>query len=82
MSSTLKEQLALLHKELSANPAIDDEAAAMLRQLARDIETVEPAAAASVTDGLDEAVGRFDAEHPSLTAILRQIVDTLQKMGV
>lgn len=79
--STLKEQLALLHNELSANPAIDDETASLLRQLVRDIETVEPAAA-SLTDGLDAVVARFDADHPSVAAMLRQLVDTLQKMGV
>ena len=82
MPAKLKEQLAQLHAELNENPEIDAETAALLHQLVKDIESVEPAAASSMGDGVSEYVARFDSEHPTMTAILRQIVDSLQRMGV
>lgn len=82
MSSTLKQQLAQLHEELLRNPSLDEETAGLLRQLASDIEAVEPSSASSIGDGIGEVVTRFDADHPALAGILRQIVDSLEKMGV
>ena len=37
---------------------------------------------ATLIDGVNLAVERFEVEHPGLTATLRNIVQSLQSMGI
>jgi allophanate hydrolase subunit 1 len=82
MGSPLKEQLQRLHEELSANPELDEETAELMRKVAEDIEVMELTDNADVVEGLQEYAIRFDQDHPTLSEILRQIVDTLGRIGV
>ncbi|MDO6805781.1 DUF4404 family protein, partial [Wenyingzhuangia sp. 1_MG-2023] len=77
MENQLKEQLQQLHEELQANPKLDEETAGLMRKVAEDIEVMELTDSGDVVEGLQEYAIRFDQDHPALSEILRQIVDTL-----
>jgi len=81
---TLKKQLQQLHEALQQHPQLDDESRQLLSSIASDID--EQASAGSADADLGEQVQeqaiRFEQEHPTLSEILRQIVDTLGRIGV
>ena len=76
--------LAELHKRLSQARSLDPEARRLLATVAEDIEqALENEDASSVAPEPVEALAvRFEAEHPSLAGVLRQIMDTLGKAGI
>jgi hypothetical protein len=76
--------LAELHTRLKQAHSLDPEARKLLMTVSRDIEdalakdetrgvAIEPVEALAV---------RFEADHPSLAGVLRQIMDTLGKAGI
>jgi hypothetical protein len=73
----LRVLLRRLHAELQQATALDDESRSLLRVLAQDIEQFRAHGPAS-----RELAARFEAEHPTLAATLRQIADTLGKAGI
>ena len=85
-TSELRRQLARLHERLTGAQRIDDESRQLLRTLLGDIErvldqqgsTAEPAH----RHRLEELATRFEADHPSLAGVLRQLVDALGKAGL
>lgn len=88
---SLRELLARVHERLSAATSVDGESRELLGTLMHDIERAlgagAPAAApqasgqvaASRLEGL--AVG-FEAGHPQLAEVLRQLIDALGKAGI
>lgn len=82
----------LLHKlqsALEAGPAVDDTLKVSLRQLDQDIQkllTQGDSAAAADASTLNaraqELEARFETEHPVLASTLRDVMDTLGKMGI
>ncbi|WP_221800076.1 DUF4404 family protein [Oceanobacter mangrovi] len=82
MSEVLKEQLQQLHQELTNNPDLDAESAALLRQIVEDIEVIELTDNQDISEGMQRMAVEFEQDHPTLSAILRQIVDTLGRIGV
>lgn len=78
----LKEQLQILHETLSQHPQLDDESQSLLQQIAADIDNVEPDSAADLSERVQEQAVQFEQEHPTLAEVLRQIVDTLGRIGV
>ena len=88
-TSDLRSKLTSLHEQLTHNPAVDGESRQLLSTLLRDIERLleqSPAGAALAEPEhrhrLQELMARFDADHPALAGGLRQVVDTLGKLGV
>ncbi len=86
-----------LHQTLKQIPApmMNDSSRALLRELLVDIgrlvpgATSQPAAAAPETSAppthhnrLEDLAAGFEADHPALTANLRQIADVLGKGGI
>jgi Domain of unknown function (DUF4404) len=73
-----------LHKRLKHARTLDPEARKLLTTVARDIETaLENDDTASVsTEPVEALAVRFEADHPSLAGVLRQIMDTLGKAGI
>ena len=73
-----------LHKRLKQARSLDPEARKLLTTVARDIETaLENDDASAVSPEPVEALAvRFEADHPSLAGVLRQIMDTLGKAGI
>ena len=76
--------LAVLLKRLSQARSLDPEARRLLATVAEDIEqALENDDASSVAPEPVEALAvRFEADHPSLAGVLRQIMDTLGKAGI
>ena len=76
--------LAELHKRLEQTRSLDPEARKLLMTVAHDIENaLENEDAGSLAPEPVEALAvRFEADHPSLAGVLRQIMDTLGKAGI
>ena len=83
-SSDLRALLAQLHERLGSTRSLDAESRELLATVARDIEqALKNDDAASVEAEPVEALAvRFEADHPSLAGVLRQIMDTLGKAGI
>ena len=80
----LRALLAQLHERLGETRSLDPEARALLTTVARDIEQAlasEDASAVSA-EPVEALAVRFEADHPSLAGVLRQIMDTLRKAGI
>ena len=81
---TLKQQLQQLHTELQQHPQLDNESQQLLKTIAADI--ADQSGRGESNEDLSEQVQqqaiRFEQEHPTLSEILRQIVDTLGRIGV
>lgn len=69
--------LRRLHAELQRATSLDDESRSLLGVLAQDIAQFREHGPAS-----RELAARFEAEHPTLAATLRQIADSLGKAGI
>lgn len=78
----LKQQLQALHDTLQQHPLLDEDSQALLQSIAADIDEVEAANAADLSERVQEQAVRFEQEHPTLAEVLRQIVDTLGRIGV
>ncbi|MEG5265924.1 DUF4404 family protein [Pseudomonas sp. JDS28PS106] len=84
----LQEQLNTLRDQLEQNPPLSEPERDNLRELMQQIETkiqLENAAHeqdASLADGVNLAVERFELEHPAIAGTLRNIVQTLGNIGI
>jgi hypothetical protein len=79
---TLKEQLQQLHQALQQHPQLDDESRSLLKSIAEDIGNQDGGNTDDLTEQVQQQAIRFEQEHPTLSEILRQIVDTLGRIGV
>lgn len=81
---TLPELLRQLHEELGWADSLDDESRRLLGVVARDIEALGacPATAGDHVPALERLAVRFDADHPALSAVVRQLMDALAKAGI
>jgi hypothetical protein len=90
---TLRELLARVHERLSANSSVDSESRELLGTLMRDIEralggaraaTAGPAQVAGevAVPRLEALAVQFQAGHPQLAEVLRQLIDALGKAGI
>ena len=78
MSSTeLPDLLRRLHAELESADSLDEESRKLLKVLARDLQKFESHVSATRSFAV-----HFEAEHPGLAAILRQIADAFGKAGI
>jgi len=73
-----------LHKRLKQARSLDPEARKLLTTVASDIETAleNDDTSAVATEPVEALAVRFEADHPSLAGVLRQIMDTLGKAGI
>jgi len=80
----LDELLAELHTRLKQARSLDPEARRLLATVSRDIENAlaKDDASAVATEPVEALAVRFEADHPSLAGVLRQIMDTLGKAGI
>jgi hypothetical protein len=80
----LRQLLAELHKRLTHAKSLDADSRKLLLTVAHDIEKAladdEPAAAAG--EPLEALAVRFEADHPALAGVVREIMDTLGKAGI
>jgi len=82
----LQEQLDTLREQLEQNPPLSEAERANLQELMQQIELkikLETATQdASLADGVNLAVERFELEHPAIAGTLRNIVQTLGNIGI
>jgi len=90
-TTELRSKLKSLHEALTHSPAVDAESKLLLRTLLQDIEKVleQPlpgeaavSSAPAHASRLEEYAGRFDAGHPALSGLLRQVVELLGRAGI
>ena len=86
----LRTRLTSLHEQLLTANEVDDRSRELLRTLLLDIERLldqpvigggAPATGAH-EHRLEELAMRFEAGHPAIAGVLRQLVDALGKAGV
>jgi hypothetical protein len=87
MSERLQQQLQQLREQLAQDPPLSSEERAALLELMHEIDlrlaqemASEPNA--SLVDGVNLAVERFEASHPTLAGTLRNIMQSLANMGI
>jgi hypothetical protein len=82
----LQKQLETLREQLEQNPPLTEVERQDLRELMAQIESeiqLENATQdASIADGVNLAVERFEVEHPAIAGTLRNIVNALGSMGI
>jgi Domain of unknown function (DUF4404) len=87
---TLRERLAKLHADLTQaqkeNPAARQSLGEILPDVKRLVDQLPGAEAAakdrSLPDRLEGVAVRFEAEHPTLAASARQLIDLLSEVGI
>lgn len=84
MQEELKSKLSQLKQVLAQRDSLDDEERELLTQLDQDIQSV--LASGDMDDSLSNRIEQqaiaFDSQHPSTSAVLRDIMDVLGKMGI
>ncbi|MDB6051693.1 MAG: hypothetical protein JWR17_4439 [Pseudomonas sp.] len=82
----LQEQLNTLREQLEKNPPLSESERANLHELMTQIEDriqLESITQdASLSDGVNLAVERFELKHPAIAVTLRNIVQTLGNIGI
>ena len=83
----LKKKLMALHSQLQAINHLDPDMRRLLEALDRDIHTLVdktgmPSPASDWADTLRAQAARFAAQHPHIEASLREIAETLARMGI
>ncbi|WP_405225222.1 DUF4404 family protein [Lentisalinibacter sediminis] len=87
----MKDHLRTLHRELEGSGQLDEDMRRLLTQVDEDIHRLldqgeEPAAEPEGDDALSnqvrETATNFQAEHPRTYRVLREIADTLAKLGI
>lgn len=89
---SLRELLARVHERLAASGSLDRESRQLLGTVMRDIEGALGAstasagspdeAAATHAPRLENLAVKFEAGHPGLAEVLRELVDALGKAGI
>lgn len=85
---SLRELLARVHERLSRTDSIDEDSRRILGDLTQDIGRAlgrgESAGGAidEHTPRLEAMAVRFEADHPALAELLRQLTDALGKLGI
>jgi hypothetical protein len=85
----LREQLVQLQAEIRQSRSVDEEGKALLRDLDADIHDllarsegeavdVQP----STVDRLQDSLTYFEVSHPSLTALIAKLLETLSNAGI
>lgn len=87
-TNQLKAALAQLQRELEAGGQLDPELLQQLKALDHDIHAVLAASepqddlVSSLNERTQAIDARFSADHPYLSSTLRDVMDTLGKMGI
>lgn len=84
----LQQLIASLHRELGSSGSLDEQSRELLQQLIRDLEDIA-ADKSPQTENRDSAAGqletaalKFETDHPKLSMLLGDIMDTLGKLGI
>lgn len=80
----LNQLLSQLHKTLQDHPQLDEDSRVMLDQISKDVAELnkDDNQHQALSEKLEQQAVEFEQAHPTLSEILRQIVDTLGRIGV
>ncbi|PKA72346.1 uncharacterized protein DUF4404 [Pseudomonas baetica] len=82
----LQKQLNTLREQLEQNPPLTEaereDLHALMVQIESEIKLETATQDASIADGVNLAVDRFELEHPAIAGTLRNIVNALGSMGI
>jgi hypothetical protein len=78
---SLRDLLRRVHERLSRSATVDPESRELLASLTQDIERALAGRSARV-QRLEALAVRFEADHPALAQVLRQLIDALGKAGI
>lgn len=84
-NADLNQQLDALHQQLQSLDTVDETTGEQLRRLSQDIQRLTAGAAAgelSLSDQARELEARFEADHPAASGVLREIINSLARMGL
>ena len=87
-TKNLKQTLIDLHAALASDTPLDPEMVSMLKTLDADIQSAlarqqhDEAPATGLTSRAQEISARFAVQHPHLEPVLRELTDTLQRIGI
>jgi hypothetical protein len=84
---SLRDLLRRAHERLSRTATVDSESRALLVSLTQDIERALAGRSGARPDAppvqrLEALAVRFEADHPALAQVLRQLIDALGKAGI
>lgn len=83
MQESLKQKLAQFRQSLEDLKELDDESAQLLREIDVEIQSVLQGEQQAGLEGrIEKQAVAFEGEHPQLSAILRDVMDVLSKMGI
>jgi hemerythrin-like domain-containing protein len=84
----LRRTVRELEDELHRLDSVDESAREVLREALREIVAALRADGApdlereTMTDRLNQAAGVFEGQHPTISGIIRRVVDGLGQMGI
>ena len=86
-ASQLQQQLEALRNQLAQDPPLSEEDKTALVELMSESDVqlareIAEAPDADLIDGVNLAVERFEASHPTVAGSLRTILQTLANMGI
>lgn len=87
MPERLQQHLQQLREQLAEDSPLDADDRAALLELMQQIDLklareLASAPDATLVDGVNLAVERFESQHPTLTGTLRNILQSLANMGI
>lgn len=81
----LNDLLTQVHEHLQQQTSLDEQSQELLQQVLRDIKNTsagEVELQQDLSDRIEQQAVEFEQAHPTLAEILRQIMDTLGRIGV
>ena len=82
----LQKQLDTLREQLDQNPPLTEaereDLRTLMQQIQLELELETKTQDASLADGVNLAVERFEVEHPAIAGTLRNIINPLGSMGI
>jgi len=83
----LHQLLTQVHEQLQQQDSLDDESQALLQQVLSDVKTASGEGNLNeiqqdLSERIEQQAVQFEQAHPTLAEILRQIMDTLGRIGV
>ncbi len=86
MSEELQAHIQNLHDMLGGQP-VDECTAASLKQITTEIEIAMAQADGTIpenayNEALEQEAMRFAEEHPAISQVIRQIINTLDNIGI
>jgi CBS domain-containing protein len=81
----LHQLLTQVHEHLQQKSSLDEQSQKLLQQVLMDVQNAsngETALQQDLAERIEQQAVQFEQAHPTLAEILRQIMDTLGRIGV